>query len=195
MPRPSQKDKIHDAAIQCFAELGYDATRVRHIAERASVSEGALYRHYTSKEAIAQEIYVYHLQMFSAKLQEIADSGQPVEEQLREAIREALASYRANPAVFTFLLLRQPTFMPQLPPDTAFPMDVLEKIIIAGQGAGVIRAGQPNLLAAIFFGCLLRPIILSQLACSGALDLLHEHHHDQIILDAAWAAVANPKNE
>ena len=45
MPRPSQKDKILQAAVECFAELGSDATRVRHVAERDRVSEDALYRH------------------------------------------------------------------------------------------------------------------------------------------------------
>ncbi len=51
MPRPSQEDTILTAALSCFAELGYDATRIKHIATHAGVSEGALYRHYPSKEA------------------------------------------------------------------------------------------------------------------------------------------------
>jgi AcrR family transcriptional regulator len=66
MPRPSQKDKILQAAVECFAELGYDATRVRHVAERAGVSEAALYRHFPSMQALAGELYLHHFAAFAA---------------------------------------------------------------------------------------------------------------------------------
>jgi len=57
MPRPSQEAKILDAALSCFAKLGYDATRIKHIAETADVSEAAIYRHYVSKEALAEALF------------------------------------------------------------------------------------------------------------------------------------------
>jgi hypothetical protein len=44
-------------------------------------------------------------------------------------------------------------------------------------------------LAAIFLGCVLRPIILAGLAAPGALDLIGELKHDQVIEDAAIAAL------
>jgi len=71
-----------------------------------------------------------------------------------------------------------------------YPLDLIETVIRGGQEDGSIRDGQPNLLAAIFLGCLLRPLIVSQLAQPGALDLLHDTRHDRVIIDAAWAAVA-----
>ena len=190
MPRPSQKDKILQAALECFAQQGYDATRIRDIASRAEVSEAALYRHYESKEAVAQALFAYHLQEFSMQLQQIASSSQPIEDKLRAVMRLCLTTYREKPAAFSFVLLRTPSFMPHLPPDTIYPMDVLEQLMAAGQRKGVLRGGQPNLLAAIFLGCVLRPIILSQLADPGALDLLHDGRHDSVILEAAMAAVS-----
>jgi AcrR family transcriptional regulator len=192
MPRPSQKDNILDAALECFAQRGYAATRLRDIVERAGVSEAALYRHYPSKEAVAQTLFAYHLRDFSAQLTRIAHERQPLLEQLRDVMHLCLATYRAKPAAFSFVLLNTPSFMPQLPPDTVYPLDVIEQIMAAGQQQGVVRPGQPNLLAAIFMGCVLRPIIMSQLADPGALDLLHDTHHDQVIIDAALAAVTLP---
>jgi hypothetical protein len=53
-----------------------------------------------------------------------------------------------------------------------------------GQGRG-----KPNLLAAILLGCVLRPIIVAQLAQPDALDLLHDTAHDAVIADAACAAL------
>ena len=191
MPRPSQEDAILTAAMSCFAELGYDATRIKHIAAHAGVSEGALYRHYPSKEAIAQALYRHYLGEYVAKLRAIVAAEGSARDCLRDVIRLSLASYRANPAAITFVLIRQPTFMGGLPRETVYPLDLIETVMRGGQEDGSIRDGQPNLLAAIFFGCLLRPLIVSQLAQPGALDLLHDTRHDRVIIDAAWAAVAH----
>ena len=188
MPRPSQKDKILQAAVECFAELGYDATRVRHVAERAGVSEAALYRHFPSMQALAGELYLHHFAAFAARLDEATAVG-PASERLRRAVRATLASYRADPAAFTFALLRTTTSIPRLPPGTRYPIEIIEQVIAAGQDEGELRAGQPNLLAAIFFGCVLRPIIVAGLAAPGALDLLGGTQHDQVIEDAALAAL------
>jgi AcrR family transcriptional regulator len=192
MPRPSQKNKILDAALECFAQRGYAATRLRDIAERAEVSEAALYRHYASKEAVAQTLFAYHLQDFSARLKQITVADQPFADTLRDIIGMCLMTYREKPAAFSFVLLNTPSFMPQLPADTVYPLDLIEEIMAAGQAQGVVRSGQPNLLAAIFLGCILRPIIMSQLADPGALDLLHEDRHDRVIIEAAIAAVSRP---
>ena len=189
MPRPSQKDKILQAALECFAELGYDATRVRHVAERAGVSEGALYRHYPSMEALAQELYAHHFGGYAAQLREATSVG-TTEERLRRAVRTTLADYRADPAAFTFGLLRTPTFLPQAAGRHASTRSRSSSASSRpGSAGGEVRTGQPNLLAAIFLGCVLRPIILASLAAPGALDLIAESKHDQVIEDAAVAAL------
>jgi AcrR family transcriptional regulator len=188
LPRPSQKDKILRAALECFAERGYDATRVRQIAERAEVSEAALYRHYPSVEALAQELYGHHLGAYAAQLRAATAAG-TTEERLRRAVRTTLAAYRAEPSAFTFGVLYTPTFLPKLPAGTVYPIEILERIIAAGQRRHEVRAGQPNLLAAIFLGCVLRPIMLANLAAPGALDLIGESTHDTVIEDAAVAAL------
>jgi AcrR family transcriptional regulator len=184
-----------DAALRCFAELGYEATRIRHIAERAGVSEGALYRHYPSKEAVAHALFDEHMGAYAARLRSVADTDQTVEQRLRSVIRTSFESYRANPDGINFILLQKPRLIAGWLPNPAFPLDIIEEIIREGQRQGVLRDGQPNLLAAIFLGCLLRPVIVSQLAEPGALDLLHDRHHDRVIEDAAWAAVARPGPE
>jgi AcrR family transcriptional regulator len=190
LPRPSQKDKILRAALECFAELGYDATRVRHVADRANVSEAALYRHYPSMQALAQQLFTHHFAAFAAQLDEATSAG-TTEERLRRAVRTTLAAYRAEPAAFTFALLRTPALLPNLAAGTRYPIEILEHVIAAGQHRGQLRAGQPNLLAAIFLGCVLQPITLATLAAPGAMVLIGETKHDQVIEDAAIAAVTS----
>jgi AcrR family transcriptional regulator len=192
MPRPSQKETIQAAALECFARQGYTATRTRDIAEQAGVSEAAIYRHYASKEELANTLFSQHFGAFGLDLSRLAGEERPVAETLAAILRWSLATYRLKPAAFSFVALYTPAFIPRLPAGTIYPLDVIEQVMARGQRQGVIRPGQPNLLAAIFFGCVLRPIIVSRLAEPGALDLLHDQRHDQVIIDSALAAVLLP---
>jgi AcrR family transcriptional regulator len=191
MPRPSQKHIILQAALSCFADLGYDGTRIHHIAQKAGVSEGALYKHYPSKEALAQELYQQHLSRFSELLLKIENSSLSVKEKLLEVIGLLLISYREEPDA-TYFILEKPDFMPELPRGTVYPLDVVERIVHKGQDEASIRPGQPNLVAAIFLGCVLRPIIVAKTSDPGALELLTHTEYDQIILDCAWSAICYP---
>jgi len=178
-----------DAAMQCFARQGYDGTRVKHIAERAGVSDGALYRHFHSKEELAQRLYAQTMGTYSRMLQEAAQASDSIRRRLEGCLKAGLALYRANPDAMTFAVLRQHTFMPNLPKDFLFPIQIVEGVVREGQEKAEIRAGDPKLLAAIYSGCLLRPIIVSQLAATGSFDLLNDTSQDNVILDAAWAAL------
>ena len=50
------RKKIVDAAVDLFAEVGYQATGLGDIIERAELTKGALYYHFDSKEALATAI-------------------------------------------------------------------------------------------------------------------------------------------
>ncbi|MEC2439513.1 helix-turn-helix domain containing protein, partial [Bacillus cereus] len=51
MAKNKQED-IFDAAMQLFAELGYDGTTIPMIAENAKVGAGTSYRYFENKEAL-----------------------------------------------------------------------------------------------------------------------------------------------
>ncbi len=50
------KEKILNAALERFAREGYAAASMRDIAAQLGITKGALYRHYSSKRAILEEI-------------------------------------------------------------------------------------------------------------------------------------------
>ena len=53
MPRAlATKAKIETSALKLFAERGVDQTTTRDIAAGAGISEGAIYRHFESKDAM-----------------------------------------------------------------------------------------------------------------------------------------------
>ena len=50
------RKRIINAAVDLFAEVGYQATGLGDIIERAEMTKGALYYHFDSKEALATAI-------------------------------------------------------------------------------------------------------------------------------------------
>ena len=71
------RDRILDAAIDLFAEVGYDKTGIRHIAARLGMTSAALYYHFRNKE----EILVALAEDICAKIEQLDDP------------RDVLASY------------------------------------------------------------------------------------------------------
>lgn len=53
------KEKIFDAAIDLFAQKGFDATSMREIAEVVGIKKASLYSHYKSKNEIMDNIFKY----------------------------------------------------------------------------------------------------------------------------------------
>ncbi|MDG5808184.1 ScbR family autoregulator-binding transcription factor [Streptomyces ossamyceticus] len=50
------REKILVAAAEVFDEVGYEAATISQILQKAEVTKGALYFHFTSKEELAQEV-------------------------------------------------------------------------------------------------------------------------------------------
>ncbi len=76
---PGQKEtaeRIFDAAIDLFAQRGYDNVSIRDIAAEVGIKESSIYKHYTSKEQILQKIIKYPL----AKIYTIAQRDDTTEQ-------------------------------------------------------------------------------------------------------------------
>jgi AcrR family transcriptional regulator len=189
MPRPSREPEILDAALACFAQLGYDATRVRHIAQRAGVSDAALYRHHPSKEAIAEALFATHMRRWAEAFAVIAgDATSSVEDRVRSVVRMSLESRQRDPAAHAFLLGHQHRFLSALPADFPYPIRVLDGLLAEGQRDGSVKAGPVRVLSALVLGCLNWPIVTAQHARKGAIDLA-DPTAIALIADGAWAAV------
>ena len=74
MPRQSQRSRIAEAALRCFAEQGTTRPGSNTSPNTPVVAESALYRHYPSKEAIAHELYAEFLAGYSQRLQRLQRS-------------------------------------------------------------------------------------------------------------------------
>ena len=62
------RSRILEAALGCFIESGYEQSTITLIRERSGVSNGALFHHFPTKEAIADALYVDAMASFQEGL-------------------------------------------------------------------------------------------------------------------------------
>jgi len=188
-PRPNQRAVIMKAALLCFARNGYGGTRVRDIAEAASMSEGALYRHFASKEELARELHLQAMSVFSEELlaASVADTATA---SLRQMAARVLTLYREQPAAFVYALLHAPpAASASMPEDRDLPIDIIARVVEQAGAQGGARAGDPRVLASCFLGCLVQPIALSLSAPGCVRDILADDGQDVTIVEAALGSL------
>jgi AcrR family transcriptional regulator len=112
--RPSRKNEIIAAAIQELARHGVNGSTVRRIAAAAGVTEGAIYRHFTSKEELCNEAYSQIVAEMAEQKKVILESGDPVEEKLRNWVRVTYEYFDLYPEAFSYVLLTTHGFTPAL---------------------------------------------------------------------------------
>lgn len=81
------RERILDAALGCFLEAGYEQTTIASIRERSGISNGAVFHHFATKEAIADALYVDAMAAFQQGLWEIV-RARP--RSLRSAVRAVI---------------------------------------------------------------------------------------------------------
>ena len=100
---PAVKDRILAAAVDLFAEKGFDATSVQEVVDRAQVTKGAMYHYFRSKDDLLYEIYHGLISQQLADLDRILAAGYPPAHALRAIIVdlvETTTSRLAQTAVF-----------------------------------------------------------------------------------------------
>ena len=84
-----RRNQILAIAARLFASHGYAATTVRDIADEAGILSGSLYHHFSSKEAIFQEILRSFMGSLLGQIEEIVAAGEGPRETLDNLIRTA----------------------------------------------------------------------------------------------------------
>lgn len=103
--RVPKKDDIEQAAMELFARRGFAGTTIKDIAALAGVTEGALYRHYSSKEEMALALFERELDDIRARLQESLSWPGSAGEKLRAVISYLYSSYEKKPWPLLFVIL------------------------------------------------------------------------------------------
>jgi AcrR family transcriptional regulator len=71
-----KKKQILEAAIQCFADKGYQATSIQEIADTLGIAKGSLYFYFKSKEDLLVSICRYYFERITVKFWETMEDSQ-----------------------------------------------------------------------------------------------------------------------
>ena len=96
----SVREKIRDAAVQLFAEMGYHAAPLRDIASLAGIQAASIYYHYPSKQALLVEIMDTHMRQLNTSLERILALPGGVPERLYEAVASHIRLHTTYKAEF-----------------------------------------------------------------------------------------------
>lgn len=107
MPPTDTRRRVLDAALTCFLADGYEATTIARIRETSGVSNGALFHHFPSKDAIAGALYVDAIDSFQEGLRELlARRPRSLRAAVRGTIEQHLSWVEAHPDLARFVYAR-----------------------------------------------------------------------------------------
>ncbi|MEZ7196047.1 TetR/AcrR family transcriptional regulator [Pseudodesulfovibrio karagichevae] len=174
MARPVvKKQDIENAAIHLFATKGLAQTTVKDIASEAGVTEGALYRHYPGKNAMAWQLFCREIEKFSVELgTRMFEQGAGLVVRLESSIRFIFEYYAKYPVQFAFILLTQHGFPEEKILDVASnPVDMVERFVDEAVRADEIPAMNSKLASGLILGLVLQVMVM--------------HRYDRIEIDNA----------
>ncbi|WP_375385262.1 TetR/AcrR family transcriptional regulator [uncultured Microbacterium sp.] len=151
-PRVTRPDQVSERrtqilaiAAKLIASRGYSATTVRDIADEAGILSGSLYHHFSSKEAILQEVLREFLDELVSRFEEIAATGGGPRVVLDRLIEHAFSAIERQPdAVGLYqneaaFLSTQPGF--EFVAERGHRVEeIWVEQITAGQASGVFRS-------------------------------------------------------
>lgn len=157
MPRSTGvKGKVEKAAIELFAANSIDGVSIGDIAAAAGVSQGALYRHYPSKEDLAWSLFSTAYLRMGGELDAIRARCPGLAAVLAAMVGHFCALYDRDPALFRFMLLAQHGLLPRLGPAHRTPVDAVADAVADAVKAGEIAAVDPVAATAAVIGIVLQ---------------------------------------
>src|SRR5580693_7231819 len=123
------KPKVERAAVELFAAHGVDGVSIGDIATAAGVSQGALYRHYPSKEELAWSLFSEAYLRAGAEFDEIRARVAGLAARVGAMVEHFCALYDDDPALFRFMLIAQHGLLPRITEDQRTVIDVLADTI------------------------------------------------------------------
>lgn len=154
------RQKIRDTALRLFVEQGVGETSVRDLARAAGIAEGALYRHYASKDELTRDLFMSHYAVFARRLDGVQRNAEDFHAKLSAMVTTICGLYDSDPLLFRFLLLVQHAALPHVADGPDNPVAVLRKTIARAIQAGEISLADANLATGFVLGLLIQPAVL-----------------------------------
>jgi AcrR family transcriptional regulator len=153
------KGRVERAAVDLFAARGVDGVSIADIAGAAGVSQGALYRHYPSKDELAAELFKLAYRRTGEELVAIGTTQCDFTARIGAMIAHFCALYDRDPALFRFMLIAQHELLPGIDDAGTTPVAAIEKAIADAAAAGEIADADVALATAAIMGIVLQTAV------------------------------------
>ena len=153
------RDKVEKAALDLFAAKGVDGVSIAEIAAAAGVAQGALYRHYASKDELAWTLFSTAYRRTGVELDAIREREPDFSSRIAAMVRHFCALYDSEPALFRFMLIAQHDLLPRIGPKERTPVDAIADTVSAAIKAGEIGSVDPQAAAAVIMGSVLQTAV------------------------------------
>jgi AcrR family transcriptional regulator len=153
------KDLMARTALRLFVEKGVRETTIRDIAAAASVAEGTLYRHYASKEDLAESLFTESYEAMAAELEAVCRDHSGLRAALGAMVELFCRAYDGDAILFRYLLLSQHRYLKQRDPNLPSPFNVVRRAIVEAMARGEIPKRDPEIRVAMVMGIVLQPAI------------------------------------
>jgi AcrR family transcriptional regulator len=188
---------ILKAARDLVADGGWSAAQVDHVAAKAGVATGTVYRHWSSKAELCAEIVATVSAHEVGIVKAVADAGDPPAEKLQAAIR-AFASRALRGRRLAYALIAEPVD----PEVEAVRLDYraqlahcFERILREGIMRGAFPRLDPAVAAACIVGAFMEALIGPLAPAKGTGGRADRHLIEQITQFCLRASVGAPEGK
>jgi AcrR family transcriptional regulator len=154
------RGRIEAAALKLFASRGVDGTSIRDIAQAVGVTEGALYRHFSSKEAFARALFLDRYGALARGVEAARANHRGFDARLDALVGFFADTFDADPDGFAYVLIAQHEHLRALDQSAEEnAVAALVRVFEEAMAEGEIPEGDPALAAAMALGLVVQPAI------------------------------------
>ena len=192
-PTPSRRDgeatrqRLLRAALDLYTTVGFRATTTPAIAARAGVAEGTIYRHFSGKEHLLNEVYRNAQRWGAGLVKEPDPNGTAAPERLDVIARRLLEAADRDPSQTRMLLRsRDEQHLDERSREASREFrDALKEVVAGGGAMGQVREGPPELWTDVWMA-----LVAFATERVGAREWETGSPHIALTLEAAWNAIA-----
>lgn len=156
-PDGSVKARLERGALNLFREHGVDGVSTRAIAEAAGVSEGAIYKHFKSKEVLAQHLFEAIHEKLYALVEEQLNAAESFDDGVLRVVKTYCKAADDDPTLFEYHLTHMFRFGVRHYPGRPDPTTLIASRIQDAIDNGACPPGNPEIKAAAALGVVLQP--------------------------------------
>ena len=159
--RSAMRATVETAAVRVFARRGFAAANIRQIADEAGISIGSIYRHYTSKEQLFDELIDQASRGLATVAAQLASDGDPLA-MIRSFTEYYVADLAADNGAAEFYMVLNQGVATNTPEGTASLLAASQRtlwrafaaLVRRGQAEGQISPGDPDQMTVHYFALL-----------------------------------------